>query len=38
MAGIRGADRLTIDANQDGRLEVFVSGQDGTVWHIWQVR
>ena len=37
-AKIREADRLTIGTNQDGRLEVFVMGQDGAVWHIWQIR
>jgi hypothetical protein len=37
-AKIRGADRLTIGTNQDGRLESFVVGQDGAVWHIWQTR
>jgi len=37
-AKIREADRLTIGTNQDGRLEVFVVGQDGAVWHIWQTR
>jgi hypothetical protein len=36
--GIREADRLTIGTNQDGRLEVFVMGQDGAVWHSWQIR
>lgn len=36
-AEIRAADRLTIGTNQDGRLEVFVVGQDGAVWHIWQI-
>jgi hypothetical protein len=30
---IRTADRLTIGTNQDGRLEVFLVGQDGAVWH-----
>ncbi len=35
---IREADRLTIGTNQDGRLEVFVVGQDAAVWHIWQIR
>jgi hypothetical protein len=35
---IRAADRLTIGTNQDGRLEVFVVGQDGAVWHIRQIR
>jgi hypothetical protein len=37
-ARIRAADRLTIGTNQDGRLEVFLVGQDGAVWHIWQTR
>jgi hypothetical protein len=37
-AKIRAADHLTIGSNQDGRLEVFVTGQDGAVWHIWQTR
>jgi hypothetical protein len=34
---IREAENLTIGTNQDGRLEVFVVGQDGAVWHIWQI-
>jgi hypothetical protein len=33
---IRGADRLTVGTNQDGRLEVFVVGGDGAVWRISQ--
>jgi GR25 family glycosyltransferase involved in LPS biosynthesis len=37
-AKIRAADHLTIGTNQDGRLEVFLIGQDGAVWHIWQTR
>jgi hypothetical protein len=37
-AKIREPDRLTIGTNRDGRLEVFVMGQDGEVWHIWQTR
>lgn len=37
-AKLQEADRLTIGTNQDGRLEVFVVGQDGAVWHIWQTR
>jgi hypothetical protein len=37
-ARIRAADHLTIGINQDGRLEVFLVGQDGAVWHIWQTR
>jgi hypothetical protein len=36
-AKIREADRLAIGTNQDRRLEVFVVGQDGAVWHIWQI-
>jgi hypothetical protein len=35
-AKIREAERLTIGENQDQRLEVFVVGQDGAVWHTWQ--
>ena len=34
---IRQADRLTIGTNQDRRLEVFLVGQDGAVWHTWQI-
>jgi hypothetical protein len=26
-----------IGTNADGRLEVFVQGSDGALWHIWQV-
>ena len=37
-AKLREADCLTIGTNQDRRLEVFVVGQDGAVWHIWQIR
>jgi hypothetical protein len=37
-AKIRQADQLTIGTNKDGRLEVFLMGQDGAVWHIWQIR
>jgi len=37
-AKIREADRLTIGTNQDGRLEVFVVGGDGDLWHVWQIR
>jgi len=36
-AKIREADRLAIGTNQDRRLEVFVVGQDGTVWHTWEI-
>ncbi|SET67127.1 hypothetical protein SAMN05216326_1583 [Nitrosomonas marina] len=35
-AGIQQADRLTVGTNQDHRLEVFVTGKDGAIWHIWQ--
>jgi hypothetical protein len=37
-AKIRAADRVTIGTNRDGRLEVFLMGQDGAVWHTWQIR
>jgi hypothetical protein len=37
-AKIQQGGRLTIGTNQDGRLEVFVVGQDGAIWHTWQVR
>jgi hypothetical protein len=37
-AKVRAMDHLTIGTNQDGRLEVFLVGQDGAVWHIWQTR
>lgn len=26
----------TVAANADGRLEVFVAGGDGALWHVWQ--
>jgi hypothetical protein len=26
----------TVAENADGRLEVFVRGDDGALWHIWQ--
>ena len=29
-------DRLAIDQNQDGRLEIFARGGDGAVYHNWQ--
>ena len=28
---------IHVEQNQDGRLEVFVTGDDGNMWHIWQV-
>ena len=37
-AKIRLEERLTVGTNQDGRLEVFVVGLDGGVWHTWQIR
>ena len=37
-AKIRAADRLTIGTHQDGRLAVFVVGQDGAVWPISPIR
>jgi hypothetical protein len=27
---------IHVERNQDGRLEVFVTGDDGNMWHIWQ--
>jgi hypothetical protein len=33
---INASDRLTVGANRDRRLEVFVTGQDGAVWHTWE--
>jgi hypothetical protein len=30
------AHRLAIARNADGRLEVFVRGNNGDLWHIWQ--
>lgn len=36
--GLRLGEGLSIGKNQDGRLEAFVAGRDGAVWHIWQVR
>lgn len=35
-AGIRGADRITVGSNADGRQELFVMGGDDALWHIWQ--
>jgi hypothetical protein len=35
---IRRADPLSIGTNRDGRLEAFVMGGDGGLWHVWQVR
>ena len=35
---IREADRLTVGTHQDGRLEVFLAGEDGAVWHTSQIR
>ena len=30
------AGTVAVASNQDGRLEVFVVGEDGALWHIWQ--
>jgi len=29
-------DILTVNQDADGRLELFVRGADGAVWHKWQ--
>ena len=29
-------DRIAVNKNQDGRLEIFARGGDGAVWHNWQ--
>jgi hypothetical protein len=34
----RPEERLTLGTNLDGRLEVFVVGGDGAVWHTGQIR
>jgi hypothetical protein len=34
--GIRTGERLTVGTNHDHRLEAFVVGQDGAVWHTRQ--
>lgn len=36
-AAIRGADRITVGRNNDGRQELFVMGADNALWHIWQL-
>ena len=38
VVNIRGADRLTVGTHRDGRLEVFVVGNDGAVWRVSQTR
>ena len=35
--GLRPAGHTTVGTSQDGRLEAFVAGQDGAVWHISQL-
>jgi hypothetical protein len=35
--GIRDVDRLACASNADGRLELGVIGQDGALWHLWQL-
>ena len=29
---------VAVSRNQDGRLEVFVRGEDNHLWHIWQLQ
>jgi hypothetical protein len=29
-------DHPAVAPSADGRLEVFIAGLDGTLWHIWQ--
>jgi hypothetical protein len=31
------AGTLCVESNPDGRLEVFATGMDGALWHIWQL-
>jgi len=35
---IRADDHLTVGTSQDGRLEAFLMGEDGAVWHRSQKR
>jgi len=35
--GLRQAGHTTVGTSPDGRLEAFVAGQDGAVWHIGQL-
>jgi hypothetical protein len=35
--GIHLPERITIGRNEDGRQELFVIGNDGACWHVWQV-
>jgi acylphosphatase len=35
--GVPPGSAPVVAANGDGRLEVFVTGSDGAVWHIWQI-
>ena len=37
-AKIRAAERVAIGTTQDGRLDAFVVGEDGAVWHTAQTR
>jgi hypothetical protein len=37
-AKIRADDHLTVATNQDGRVEAFLMGEDGAVWHRSQRR
>lgn len=35
---VRETDQLTVGTNQDGRIEVFLSGRDGAIWRTSQIR
>ncbi len=34
--GLAAEQSLTVTNNQDGRLELFASAADGTIWQVWQ--
>jgi hypothetical protein len=36
VPGLSNGTNCMVGRNQDGRLEVFVVGSDGALWHIWQ--
>ncbi len=35
--GIRRGDRIAWASNEDHRQELFAMGQDGALWHVWQL-
>jgi hypothetical protein len=35
-AGVGFVDHPVVGASADGRLELFIAGRDGTMWHMWQ--